>query len=110
MTDSKVQHSDDQASDEELEEEDFIPKPSLCSLGFEAMLRSVLPFKKSIPKAGRWDTKLWYIIRADIRHLGESDIPNQGSTLAIIRVNAPRPCIGEIHSNPQYYPTALGPE
>ena len=35
-------------SKDELEEEALIPNPSLCSLGFETMLRSVLPPKKML--------------------------------------------------------------
>ena len=48
----KGQQFEDHSSEDKLEEEDLIPNPSLHGLGFETMLRSVLPSKKSFRKLG----------------------------------------------------------
>ena len=51
------------------------------------MLRSVLPSKKSVQKAGSRKTELWYITKADVRHLWGYYIPGPGSRPATIRVS-----------------------
>ena len=51
-------------SDDEINEE-LISGPGLQGLGFEAMLRSVLPSKKNLKKAGSREIKLWHTTRAD---------------------------------------------
>ena len=55
--DPEVQQSKDWVLDDKLEEEDFIPNSSMYSLGFEAMLRSTLPSKKSVKKDGSRETE-----------------------------------------------------
>ena len=67
------------------------------------MLRSVLPSKKSIKKARSRQTDLWYITRADARHLGENDTPSLGSVPASIRVNS----LHTMYSKDAFKPPAL---
>ena len=85
-SDPEMQLSENLASGDELEEEDIIPNPSLCGLGFETMLRSVLPSENSIKNVGSIETELKYTARPDARCLGEDNIPGLGSAAATIRV------------------------
>ena len=55
MTESEPegqQSEDCSPSEDELEDEDPFPNPILFGIGFEAMLRSVWPSKKSVTKDG----------------------------------------------------------
>ena len=75
-------------SEDEQLDADIMPMLSLCCLGYEAMLMTVLPSKKNTMGAECQEIELWYTIKTDIHCLAENDIPSPNSVPAMIRVSA----------------------
>ena len=87
-------------TDDEREEEPILnPEPQ--GLGFRAMLRSAVPSKKNLKKAGNRETELWHTMIADAQQL--NDIPGPDSAVAVIKINA----LQAVYGKDTFKPPAL---
>ena len=63
--DEEGTHPIEERPPSDVERGDLISYPGLRGLGFEAMLRSVLPSKKNLKRAGSRESEPWHKTRAD---------------------------------------------
>ena len=75
-------------------------------MGFEAMLRSALPSKMNLKRAGSRETELWHLIRANVQCL--TGIPGPGSAQVVIKINALQAMCGKDAFKPPALPYYFG--